>query len=103
MRQFSLPINRMAVLAAAFVAFAAPAQAQMAGALGKPDRLLVGLGAGNSVADIQSQGIQPDIIDTYLVGVGSGSWTTWNSPSGSYLTMAATQAAKLGAVPMFTL
>ena len=32
-----------------------------------------------------TQHIQPDIIDTYLVGVGSGSWPTWNSPSGAYV------------------
>src|SRR4051812_19323544 len=40
--------------------------------LGAPNRLLVGLGAGNSIKDMTAQQIQPDIIDTYLVGLGSG-------------------------------
>ena len=72
-------------------------------ALGKPARLLVGLGAGNSIADIQTQGIQPDVIDTYLVGVGSSSWISWNSPSGAYLTLTAQHVAATGAIPLFTL
>ena len=72
-------------------------------ALGKPARVLVGLGAGNSIADMQAQGIQPDVIDTYLVGVGGTSWISWNSPSGAYLTLTARQVAATGATPMFTL
>ncbi len=71
--------------------------------LGKPARVLIGLGAGNTLDQIKTQGIQPDIFDSYLVGVGAGSWTTWNSPSGAYLTLTAQQAAAAGAVPMFTL
>ena len=39
--------------------------------LGKPGRLLGGLGAGNPIEDMKSQQIHPDIIDTYLVGVGA--------------------------------
>jgi len=72
-------------------------------ALGKPNRLLVGLGAGNTFTAMSSQSIQPDIYDAYLVGVGAGSWPTWNSPSGSYITDTAAQANAIGAVPMFTL
>lgn len=68
-----------------------------------PDRLLGGLGAGNPIADMTSQQIQPDIIDTYLVGVGSGSWPTWNSPDGAYVSYVSANVKAAGAVPMFTL
>ncbi|WP_280151877.1 hypothetical protein [Piscinibacter sp. XHJ-5] len=68
-----------------------------------PNRLLGGLGAGNSISDITSQQIHPDIIDTYLVGVGSGSWPTWNSPDGAYITYVSANVKAIGAVPMFTL
>jgi hypothetical protein len=61
------------------------------------------LGAGNSISDMKSQQIQVDIIDTYLVGVGSGSWPTWNSPDGAYVTYASANVKAYGAVPMFTL
>jgi len=71
--------------------------------LGKPNRVLMGLGAGNAISDIQAQGIQPDVIDTYLVGVGSSSWIGWNSPSGSYVTDTANSVNAIGAIPMFTL
>jgi hypothetical protein len=50
-----------------------------------------------------SQGIHPDIFDSYLVGVGSGQWPYWNSPAGAFITVAAGQAESVGAVPMFTL
>ena len=96
-----------AALGVALIAQANAGHAQSAGALtgalGKPGRLLVGLGAGNPVATMNSQGIRPDILDTYLVGVGSGQWPSWNSPSGSYVTATAAQADTLGAVPMYTL
>jgi hypothetical protein len=72
-------------------------------ALGMPARLLGGLGAGNSIADMTSQQIRPDIIDTYLVGVGPGSWPTWNSPDGAYITYVSANVKAAGAVPMFTL
>lgn len=71
--------------------------------LGVPNRLLVGLGAGNAVADMKSQQIQPDIIDTYLVGVGAGSWQHWNDPDGAYVTYVSANVRATGAVPMFTL
>ena len=50
-----------------------------------------------------AQNIKPDIIDTYLVGVGSGAWPTWNSPSGAYVTMVSAADKAAGAIPMFTL
>lgn len=71
--------------------------------LGVPNRLLGGLGAGNSITDITSQQIHPDIIDTYLVGVGGSSWPTWNSPDGAYITQVSANVKSIGAVPMFTL
>jgi hypothetical protein len=71
--------------------------------LGKPSRVLVGLGAGNSLAQMQSQGIRPDIVDAYLVGVGTGAWPTWNSPDGAYITYTAQAIQAYGAIPMFTL
>ncbi len=71
--------------------------------LGKPDRVLIGLGAGNAISDMNAQGIKPDIIDTYLVGVGSGSWIDWNSPTGAYLPDTAQADDAIGAIPMYTL
>lgn len=68
-----------------------------------PARLLGGLGAGNSISDMTSQQIRPDIIDTYLVGVGPGSWPYWNSPNGAYVTFASANDKAIGAVPLFTL
>jgi hypothetical protein len=70
--------------------------------LGKSSRVLVGLGAGNSLADMQSQSVHPDIVDTYLVGVGAGAWPTWNSPDGAYITYTAQAVQAYGATPMFT-
>jgi hypothetical protein len=84
-------------------ASAPTAAASINAALGMPERLLGGLGAGNSIADMNSQNIHPDIIDTYLVGVGSGSWPTWNSPDGAYVTYVSANVKAVGAVPMFTL
>ncbi len=77
--------------------------AALAAKLGKPNRFLVGLGAGNDISTMNAQGIKPDIIDTYMVGVGAGSWITWNSPTGSYLTDVAQADDAIGATPMYTL
>jgi hypothetical protein len=52
---------------------------------------------------MKSQDIHPDIVERYLVGVGSGAWPTWNSPDGAYVTFTAQAADAYGAVPMFTL
>jgi hypothetical protein len=74
--------------------------------LGKPSRLLVGLGgqgANDAPSAIQSQNLKPDIYDEYLVGAGSGDWTTWNSPAGAYVGIVASDAEQMGAIPMFTL
>lgn len=76
--------------------------AALAAKLGRPTRFLVGLGTVD-IADVQKQSLKPDIYDQYLVGVGAGSWPTWNSPSGAYVQIVAQNAEKLGAVPMFTL
>jgi hypothetical protein len=80
--------------------------AQLAAKLGKPARLLVGLGtqgALDAISAIQSQALKPDIFEQYLVGAGSGDWTTWNSPRGYYVQMVAQRADAVGAVPMYTL
>ena len=79
-----------------------PATIAMANKLGKPSRVLFGLGATN-IDDMKSQDIHPDIVERYLVGVGSGAWPTWNSPDGAYVTFTAQAADAYGAVPMFTL
>ena len=78
------------------------ASAALVAKLGKPSRVLVGLGSGQSISDMQSQGIRPDIIDAYLVGAGPGSWPYWNSPDGAYITYTAQAAQAYGATPMFT-
>jgi len=79
-----------------------PATIAMANKLGKPSRVLFGLGATN-IDDMKSQDIHPDIVERYLVGVGSGAWPTWNSPDGAYVTFSAQATDAYGAVPMFTL
>ena len=70
--------------------------------LGTPARLLVGLGSQHT-ADVQSQGLQPDLFDQYLVGVGDSSWRNWNSPTGTFVGKFAAEAESVGAVPMYTL
>jgi hypothetical protein len=47
--------------------------------------------------------VRPDILEQYLVGVGVGDWTTWNSPSGYIVQIIAQNASALGAIPMYTL
>ena len=92
----------------------APAPAPAASittALGKPGRLLVGLGAASTFADMKAQQIAPDIIDTYLVAVtgfnsgGGNAWPQWqyNYPDGGVVTVFSNDVAAMGAVPMFTL
>jgi hypothetical protein len=80
------------------------AAAALATRLGKPARLLIGLGSAN-VAAIQAQGLKPDIYEEYLVGAtgDSSSWPMWNAPAGAYVNLVAAQADAFGAVPMFTL
>ena len=65
--------------------------------------MLVGLGSGNDISTMQSQGISPDIIDTYLVGVGAGQWPYYNSPLGSYVVDVIKADVAVGAVPHLTL
>ena len=76
--------------------------ADLARRMGKPPQFLVGLG-GAQVEDVRAQGVQPDLYDRYLVGIGPGSWPSWNSPAGAYVGVVAQEAAAVGAVPMFTL
>lgn len=82
--------------------------------LGKPNRVLIGLGtideSNGYAADLQSQGVpssivhNPDIVDQYIVGFGSGSWPYWNgNGDGSYVNIIAQDADVVGAVPMITL
>lgn len=75
--------------------------ARLAAKLGKPARLLVGLGGqtSNTVATIQSEELQVDIYDTYL---GVGDWTQWNQPPCDFVCVSAQGADSLGAVPMYT-
>jgi hypothetical protein len=80
--------------------------AKLAAKLGRPGRLLVGLGGqgnNNAISAIESQALKPDIYERYLVNAGSGDWTTWNSPAGAYVGIVASAADQIGAVPMFTL
>ena len=70
--------------------------------MGKTARLQIGLGSGQSIQDMQNQGIHPDIVDNYLVGVGPGSWPDWNT-DGAYVTYTAQKDLANGATPMFTL
>jgi hypothetical protein len=82
------------------------AAARLAVRLGKPARLLVGLGAqgfSDVSSAIRSLALQPDILEQYLTGVGAGDWTTWNSPSGYIVQIVAQTASADGAVPMYTL
>lgn len=77
----------------------------LAAILGKPARLLVGLGTA-AVADIQAQSLKPEIYDQYLSSFptfGHYSWDWWTLPKGSYVGQVAANAEKVGAVPMFTL
>jgi hypothetical protein len=77
--------------------------AVLAQKLGKPSRLLLGLGAQAGVADaisaMQSQGLTVDIYDEYL---GEGDWTSWNSPPCDYVCVVAQKADSIGAIPMYT-
>lgn len=79
-----------------------PATTALATKLGKPARVLIGLGS-SPIDQMKSQDIHPDIVDAYLVGVGAGAWPSWNSPDGAYLTYTAQAIQAYGAVPMFTL
>lgn len=79
------------------------AAAALVAKLGRPGRLLIGLGGGASDDVIRAQGITIDLFERYLVGLpGSGGWTEWND-GGSYVNLVAGKADSLGAVPMFTL
>ena len=84
------------------------AAAAVASKLGKPTRLLIGLG-GNSAneQDVRTQDIKIDIFEHYLAYLSDhDGWPTWNSDaagSGAFVSVFAMEADRLGAVPMFTL
>jgi hypothetical protein len=80
--------------------------ASLVAKLGKPNRLLLGLGAQGDADEIPaviSQNLKVDIYDRYLDGLGGGDWTTWNSPSGQYVLAQAGIADSINAIPMFVL
>lgn len=85
------------------------AAAALARRLGRSQRLLVGLGTGAEVSEIQAQNVQADMLDRYLVGAGrSDSWPNWNTDPntgapGYYIDVVAQGADSIGAVPMYTL
>jgi hypothetical protein len=84
---------------------AGPAAA-LAAKLGVKSRLLIGLGAqgpAGVVSAVESEALHPDIMEQYLVGVGSGDWTHWNSPTGYFAQIVANNAEAVGAIPMYTL
>lgn len=75
----------------------------LADALGKPRRLLIGLG-DTEVADAKAQGIRVDIWEFYLVGAEAGKdWRSWNQPDGAFVDVHSSHAEAMQAVPMFTL
>ena len=76
--------------------------AALAVGLGKPSRLLIGLGTVE-VSTVQAQSLKVDIYDQYLSGVGPASWPSYASPAGAYVQVIARDAEALGAVPMYTL
>lgn len=77
--------------------------AQAAAKLGKPARLLIGLGSVNQ-SQLQAAGVPSiDLYDRYLANLSdSGGWQTWNA-NGSYVDIVAAEADAVGAVPMYTL
>jgi hypothetical protein len=100
------PVTATASISGSLATTGGAAAAALAAKLGKPARFLVGLGGQGTldpVAIIQAQALTPDIYERYLVGAGSGDWTTWNSPAGAYVGIVATAAHGVGAVPMYTL
>jgi hypothetical protein len=77
--------------------------AKLAAKLGRPARLLVGLGTqGDSVdviSTVMSQAAKVDIYERYL---GLGDWTTWDSAPCDYVCVVADAADSIGAIPMYT-
>jgi len=77
----------------------------LAALLGKPKRLMVGLGT-TTVDEIQKQSVTVDINDQYLTDIstfGAWSWDRWGAGNGAYVAEVAANSDKLGALPMFTL
>jgi Calx-beta domain len=96
------PASATITIAGAAAAASGGPAAQLAAKLGKPSRLLVGLGGQgevDTVAAIQSQTLKVDIYEKYL---GTGDWTMWNSPPCDWICVVANSAAAVGAIPMYT-
>ena len=74
----------------------------LAQALGRPRRLLIGVGSTDT-STVLGQGLMPDIYHQYINGVGKDSWLSWNSPAGAYADLVTEHAELVGAIPMFTL
>ena len=75
---------------------------ELVASLGRPNRLLIGLGAADP-GEVTRQKVTPDIADIYLTGLGlTKSWRGWNKPDGEYLKIRLSQAEQVGAIPMFT-
>jgi hypothetical protein len=97
----TVTITGTAAAAATATSGSGPA-AKLAAKLGKPDRLLVGLGAqglSNPISAIESQALKVDIYERYL---GGGDWTSWNSAPCDYVCVVADAAESIGAIPMYT-
>ncbi len=76
--------------------------ARLAAAIGRPSRLLIGLGAqgtNDPISAIMSQNLKIDIYERYL---GTGDWTAWNAAPCDYVCVVANAADSVGAVPMYT-
>ena len=76
--------------------------ARLAAKLGKPARLLLGIGEQGSSDPISAVLSQRDKVDIYTRYLGSGDWTSWNSPPCDYVCVVADAADSIGAVPMYT-
>jgi hypothetical protein len=108
------PASGSAITQTVTVTVTASSGAKITDKLGKPNRVLIGLGtldeSNGYAADLQAQGVpssivhNPDIVDQYIVGFGSGSWPYWNgNGDGSYVNIISQDADAVGAVPMITL
>ena len=76
--------------------------AKLAAKLGKPARLLVGIGEQGPADPISAVMSQADKVDIYTRYLGGGDWTSWNSPPCDYVCVIAEAADSIGAVPMYT-
>jgi hypothetical protein len=77
--------------------------AKLAVKLGKPARMLVGLGGqGGTVSPVSAVMSQAAKIDIYEHYLGTGDWTSWNAAPCDFVCVVYTAADSVGAVPMYT-